>query len=322
MLVTVLVFLGVFLVAALLLTASGAGASERTKQTLNRLDAILATAGQGPKDELVDIRKEELLSSIPLLNRLLVQFEVTPKLRRLLYQAEVSLTPGGVLLMALTCWVIGAYLVYLRTNVLVVSLIVGLVPAAAPFVYLIFKRNMRFRKFEEGLPASLEMMVSALRAGNSLISAIGVVGREVADPIGKEFRICYDEQNYGLELRTAMENLATRIPIQDVRIIVTAILIQKETGGNLAEVLDKCAHVIRERFRLKKEIRVKTAQGRLTGWILSCLPVVLGFLLWLIHPEGISLLWKRPMGLKMLYTATVMTLLGSLIIRKIIRIRV
>jgi tight adherence protein B len=119
-----------------------------------------------------------------------------------------------------------------------------------------------------------------------------------------------------------MENLATRIPIQDVRIIVTAILIQKETGGNLAEVLDKCAHVIRERFRLKKEIRVKTAQGRLTGWILSCLPLGLGFLIWLIHPEGISLLWKRPMGLKMLYTASVMTLVGALIIRKIIRIRV
>jgi tight adherence protein B len=322
MLLSLLVFLGVFLVAALLLTASGAGASERTKQTLSRLDAILATGRQGPKDELVDIRKEELLSSIPLLNRLLLHFEVTPKLRRLLYQAEVALTPGGVLLIALTCWVVAAYLVYLRTGVLVVSLIVGLVPAAVPFLYLIFKRNTRFRKFEEGLPATLEMMVSALRAGNSLVSAIGVVGREAADPIGKEFRICYDEQNYGLELRTAMENLVTRIPIQDVRIVVTAILIQKETGGNLAEVLDKCAHVIRERFRLRKEIRIKTAQGRLTGWILSCLPVVLGFLLWLIHPEGISLLWKRPMGLKMLYTACIMTSVGALIIRKIIRIRV
>jgi tight adherence protein B len=322
MLVTLVVFIGVFLVAALLLTASGAGASERTKQTLNRLDAILATGGTGPRDELVDIRKEELLSSIPLLNRLLLEFEVTPKLRRLLYQAEVSLTPGGVLLIALTGWVLGAYLVDLRSGVLLISLIAGLLPAAAPFFYLILKRNRRFRKFEEGLPGALEMMVSALRAGNSLVSAISVVGREVPDPIGKEFRICYDEQNYGLELRTAMENLATRIPIQDVRIIVTAILIQKETGGNLAEVLDKCAHVIRERFRLKKEIRVKTAQGRLTGWILSCLPLGLGFLIWLIHPEGISLLWKRPMGLKMLYTASVMTLVGALIIRKIIRIRV
>jgi tight adherence protein B len=322
MLLTFVVFISVFLVAALLLTASGTGASERTKQTLSRLNSILATAGQGPKDELVDIRKQELLSAIPLLNRLLLQFEIAPKLRRLLYQADVAWTPGGVLLIALTAWVVATYLVYLRTGVFVVALILGLIPAAAPFVYLLYKQSKRFRQFEEGLPPALDMMVSSLRAGNSLVSGIGLIGREVADPIGREFRVCYDEQNYGLELRTAMENLATRIPIQDVRIIVTAILIQKETGGNLAEVLDKCAYVIRERFRLKKEVRIKTAQGRLTGWILSFLPVVLGLLLYLVHPEGMRLLWTRPMGLKMLYTASVMTLLGALIIRKIVRIRV
>jgi tight adherence protein B len=322
MLLTIVVFISVFLVAALLLTASGTGASERTKQTLNRLDAILAAAGQKPRDELVDIQKEELLSSIPLLNRLLLRIEIAPKLRRLLYQADVAWTPGGVLLMALTCWVIFTYLIYLRTGALLVAIILGLIPAAVPFVYLRYKRDKRFRSFEEGLPASLDMMVSALRAGNSLVSAIGLVGREVADPIGREFRTCYDEQNYGLELRTAMENLATRIPIQDVRIMVTAILIQKESGGNLAEVLDKCAYVIRERFRLKKEIRIKTAQGRLTGWILSVLPVGLACLLFTVNPKGISLLWTHPMGLKMLYTASVMTVIGALIIRKIIRIRV
>ena len=119
-----------------------------------------------------------------------------------------------------------------------------------------------------------------------------------------------------------MDNLAVRMPIQDVRIVITAILIQKETGGNLAEVLDKCAYVIRERFRLRREIRVKTAQGRLTGLILSLLPVILGFLLYFVNPQDMSLLWSRPMGLKMLYTAFVMTLVGGLIIRKIMRIRV
>jgi len=112
------------------------------------------------------------------------------------------------------------------------------------------------------------------------------------------------------------------VPIQDVRIIITAILIQKETGGNLAEVLEKCSHVIRERFRLKKEIRVKTAQGRLTGWILSVLPVGLGTVLYLLRPDIISLLWTRPLGVKMLYTGAVMITIGSLIIRKIVRIRV
>lgn len=322
MLLGFLVFTGVFLVAALLLIASGTGASEREKQTLDRLNAVLAADRPSPKDELVDIRKQELFSSIPMLNRLLLQLEIAPKLRRLLYQADLKLTPGGLLLMALACWVAGTYLMYARTGSFLVAAILGLIPAAVPFVYVLHKRNSRFRKFEEGLPPALDLMVSALRGGHSLVSAIGLVGLEAPDPIGREFRVCYDEQNYGLELRTAMENLSTRIPIQDVRIIVTAILIQKETGGNLAEVLDKCAHVIRERFRLRKEIRVKTAQGRLTGWILSFLPIVLGLLLYLVNPKNTSLLWTRPLGHKMLYTASVMTLIGALIIRKIVRIRV
>jgi tight adherence protein B len=151
---------------------------------------------------------------------------------------------------------------------------------------------------------------------------LGLVSREGPDPLGPEFRISFDEQNYGLELRTALENLAARVPIQDLRIVTTAILIQKETGGNLAEVLDKCATMIRERFRLKQEIRTKTAQGRLTGWVLSAMPMFLATMLYLIKPEVISLLWKRPAGLKMLYTGSVMMLVGGLIIRKIVRIRV
>jgi len=119
---------------------------------------------------------------------------------------------------------------------------------------------------------------------------------ESPDPIGGEFRICFEEQNYGLELRTAMENLIARVPLQDLRIVATAILIQKESGGNLAEVLDKAAMVIRDRFRLRRQVQVHTAQGRLTGMILSLLPVVLGFLLYLINPETMRLLWTRPMG--------------------------
>lgn len=322
MLLSFVVFVGVFLVAALLLTASGTGASERVKQTLTRLDAILATEGQRGKDELVDIRKQELLSAIPLLNRLLLRFDLTPRLRRLLYQADVKLTPGGLLLLTLTCWAISANLIYLKTGVLSLALFLALVPAALPFGYVFHKRASRFRKFEEGLPAALEMMVSSLRAGYSLVSAIGLVAREAPDPIGREFRICFDEQNYGLELRTAMENLAIRIPLQDIRVLMTAILIQKESGGNLAEVLDKCAHVIRERFQLKKEVRIKTAQGRITGWVLSFLPIGLGILLYLVNPQGIRLLWTNPLGVKMLRTAAVLTVIGALIIRKIVRIRV
>ncbi len=322
MLLASVVFLAVFVIAALLLAASGTGASEREKQTLARLDAVLATATGAIKDELIDIRKQELLSTIPFLNRLLLRLEATPKLRRLLYQADVKWTPGGLLLLAFTVYVFGTYLIYLKTNAFLFSMILGLAPAAVPFVYVFHKRAKRFAKFEEGLPPTLDLMVSGLRSGHSLVASLGLVAREMPDPIGREFRICFDEQNYGLELRTAMENLAVRVPIQDVRIMMTAILIQKETGGNLAEVLDKCSYVIRERFRLRKEIQIKTAQGRLTGWILTFLPIVLGTLLFIVNPKGISLLWTRPMGLKMLYTAAVMMVIGALTIRKIIRIRV
>ena len=165
-------------------------------------------------------------------------------------------------------------------------------------------------------------MVSAMRAGHSLVSSIELVGRDSPDPIGKEFRLCFDEQNYGLELRDALDSLAKRVPLADLRIVVTAILVQKETGGNLAEVLNKCAQLMRERFRLKKEIRIKTAQGRLTGWILSLLPPFLCLLLYFVHPEVVSLLWKRPIGVRLLWIGSCMTIIGALIIRKIVNIRV
>ena len=321
MLLAIIVFMSVFIVASLIIAASGAGASERIKQTLVRLEA-LAVTDSATKDELVDLRKKELLSSIPLLNRVLLKLEIAPQLRRLLYQANVPWTPGGLLLLSTTIWILATYLIDLKTGVFFLSLLLGAVLGGIPFFYVFWKRDKRFQKFEEGLPAALDLMVSGLRGGHSLVSVLDLVSREAPDPIGPEFRICFDEQNYGLELRTALENLAVRMPLQDVRIVMTAILIQKETGGNLAEVLEKCAYVTRERFRLKREIRTKTAQGRLTGWVLSLMPVILATALYFIKPEVISLLWTRPAGLKMLYTGSVMMIIGALIIRKIVRIRV
>lgn len=318
----VLVFLTVFAVTALLLVAKGTGASQQTKQTLAVLHATLATSKEEDHNLLVDIRKEELLSTIPWINRWLLKLELTPRLRSLIYQANVQWTAGTVILLSLGCALIPGYLFYLRTGAGIFSMLIGGALGATPFLYLLYKRSQRFNKFEQELPEALDLVVSALRAGNSLVSALGMVANESPDPIGAEFRICYDEQNYGLELRAAMDNLATRVPLQDLRIVIAAILIQKESGGNLAEVLDKVAHVIRERFRLKRQIRVHTAQGRLTGWILSCLPLVLGIALYLVNPKMISLLWERPAGLKLLYTAGTMTVIGALIIRKIVNMDV
>ena len=321
MLLVFIVFVGVFAVAALLIAATGVDATERARQTLQRLDAVVARQ-QGIYEDIPDFEKKEVLSAIPLVSKILQHLEVGPQLRLLLYQANVKWTPGGFLLVSFALWMAGTYAFFLRSGNLFFSLLVGLIPAFGPLSFVARKRASRFLKFEERLPAALDLMVSGIRGGQSLTAVLGLVAKEAEDPVGPEFRICFDEQNFGLEMRAALENLANRVPIQDVRIVMTAILVQRETGGNLAEVLDKCAHLIRERFRIKREIRTKTAQGRLTGWILSLLPPGLGTVLYLLQPDLISLLWRRPFGVKMLYAGAFMITMGSLIIRKIVRIRV
>jgi tight adherence protein B len=322
MFLVVFVFLSVFVVLALLMFAGGAGASQRAKQTLSNLESALATMTSETRENIVDLRKNELLSAIPWLNRWLQNVEFVPRLRLLLKQADLNWTTGRLLLMSIACFAIPAFLIYKRTEAVALSLLLGLVIGYAPVGFVLSKRRRRFNAFEQGLPEALDLMVSALRAGHSLIAAIRLVANESPQPIGGEFRICFDEQNYGLELRNALENLATRMPLQDLRIVATAILIQKESGGNLAEVLDKTSQIIRDRFRLKRQVRVHTAQGRMTGWILTFLPVVLGVLLYLINPETMSILWKHPSGRKLLYSAVCMTLAGGAIIRKIVNMEV
>ena len=321
-LIVAVVFGAVFLVTALVLAASQAGASRALKQTLARLDAVTLTARRAVVDEIAILKREELLSSIPWLDRWLRSLDVTGRLRLLVQQAETRWTVGGLILASLGCWVLAAFVLYLRTRILVPAILIGAAGAAIPWIYLLRRRARRFAAFEQDLPEALDLIVSALRAGHGLGSAIGTVANEARGPVGREFRQCFEEMNFGLELRTALTNMVARVPIQDVKIIVTAILVQKESGGNLAEVLDNVAGIIRERFRLKREIRTRTAQGRLTGWILTVLPVLLGILLYMTSPEHISILWKHPLGLKMLYGAVGMTLIGALVIRKIVKVRV
>jgi len=206
--------------------------------------------------------------------------------------------------------------------ILLIAFLVGLAVGFAPIGYALFKRSKRFDKFQEGLPEALDLIVNALRAGHSLIAAMGLVARECADPVGSEFKACFEEQNYGLELTTALDNLIVRVPLQDLKIVATAITIQKESGGNLAEVLDKTAHVIRERFRLKRQVRTHTAQGRLTGIILTLLPLGLGIVLFFLNPAQMSLLWTTPVGIKLLWAGSAGIILGGFIINRIVDMEV
>ncbi|MGA9669784.1 MAG: type II secretion system F family protein [Terracidiphilus sp.] len=317
-----LVFLGVFAVVALLMMATSSGAERDAKQVIATLDSALATETPEAREAIVDLRKDEVFSGIPWLNKKLVNFQLAPALYRLLNQADLKWTIGALMAMCIALFVFPAYLVYLKSRLILLALGVGALMGFMPIAYAMHRRSKRFDKFLQGLPEALDLMVSALRAGHSLIAAMGLVARELAPPVGVEFKSCFEEQNYGLEVKTALDNMVQRVPLQDLRIVCTAIMIQKESGGNLAEVLDKTGHVIRERFRLKRQIQTHTAAGRLTGWILTCLPIFLAIALYFINPEMMSLLWTRPLGVKLIWTACGMIVLGGLIIRQIVNMDV
>jgi tight adherence protein B len=320
--IIILVFVGVFAVVALLLIATGSGAAQQQKQVLATLDSALATESRETREQILNLRKKDALSGIPWLNQRLLTAELGPQIQNLLHQADLKWTVGGLLSMCAASFLVPALLVNMRLGNLLVACAVGLACGSLPFVVVFFKRGKRFNSFQEGLPEALDLMVSALRAGHSLIAAMGLVSRECPDPVGIEFKACFEEQNFGLELKNALDNLIKRVPLQDLRIVCTAIMIQKESGGNLAEVLDKTAHVIRERFRLKRQVMTHTAQGRLTGWILTLLPVALAFALYTVNPDMMSILWKREIGIKLLELAVAMIIVGGLIIRKIVNMDV
>ncbi len=316
------VFTGVFIVAVLLMYALRSNSSMQSKQVLAILDSALSATVMVAGSDSNDFRKDDLLSRVPLLNRFLQKMELAPRLQRLLSQANLKWTVGGMLLVSTTLFVIPGYFTQLRTGSALLGVLVGGILGFIPFAYALRQRSRRFKKFEQVLPDALQMMVSALRVGHSLNAAIGLVTREAAEPLCTEFRVCFEEQNFGVDLRTAMDHLTERVPLQDLKIVATAILIQKESGGNLAEVLENATHAIRERFRLRRQVSTHTAQGRLTGWILTALPIVLGFMLYLINPASMSLLWTREIGIKLLYAASAMIVVGGIIINKIVSMEV
>jgi len=302
------------------MTARG-GTSKRVNVRLAALDQDF----EAPQfeEQAADIRKEQQkLSAIPWLNDWLARLNLAAACSLYLYQAGVTITLGTLMLSSVAGSVLAAYLLYLRTGEPLPSLLLFVASLPVPFWLVRRMRAKRLLLLEQQLPEALSMMASALRVGHSLVASLGAVAQESPDPVGAELRKCFEEQNYGIDLRTTLLNLTRRVPVQDFRIFVAAVLIQKESGGNLAEVLEKVVQTARERFRLKKQVSVHTAQGRLTGWVLSLLPVGIGFLMYVMNPDGMSVLWTRDIGLKMLYGAAVMDLIGAFIISRIVTIRV
>jgi tight adherence protein B len=318
----IFVFAAFFLAVAMVAFSVANPRSKEAKRTISRLEQIAAPQSRAAQEESLSIRRQDQIETIPWLDRLLQQGDISERLRLLLYQADLKWSVERLLLVSASVAVAVGALVMLRTGAFLLSFGLGAGAFCVPFLYVLRLRSTRFDRMRTYLPEALDLMNAAIRAGHSLTSAMGMVAKESPEPVRREFRQCYEEQNFGLELRVALNNLAYRVPIHDIRMVVSAVLIQNESGGNLTEILDKVSHLIREDFRLQGQIRVHTAQGRLTGWILSCLPAVLGVALYMVHPEQMSMLWTRETGRYMLYGSLVMTTVGALLIRKIVRIQV
>lgn len=220
--------------------------------------------------------KQELLSDIPLFHQVLLRFEVFNHLQAILRQAEfTNITVYKFVVSSLIAGFLVAIIPALAQRSFFVWLVSLVVVSLLPLFYVLNRRRKRFKLFVEQLPEALEMIVRSLQAGHSFSSALQAVATEMPNPVAREFGKAYEEQNLGLSMKVALENLAERIPIMDLKLCVTAILIQREVGGNLSEVLANISHTIRERFRIQGEIRVKTAQARLSGYIVSALPFIM-----------------------------------------------
>jgi tight adherence protein B len=290
----------------------------RIKQRIEDVTFRFDEGGAEPSD----LVKRQPDGALPALDRLAAGTRGGNWIARLIDQAG---SKTGVSTVLVTSLALGIGLAFVVTMVLRHP--AGLVPgfllgASAPFGVLLRKRSVRVRRFEEQFPEALDLLSRAIKAGHAFQTAMGMVAEEGADPMGPEFRKTFEEQNYGLPLKDALNNLATRMPLLDVRFFVTAVLIQRETGGNLSEILDNLAHVVRERFKILRQVRVYTAHGRLTGYVLLALPAFLAVALMLINPEHMGVLFTERMGQVMIAGTVVMQTIGYFWIRKVVKIEV
>jgi tight adherence protein B len=214
----------------------------------------------------------------------------------------------------------GAVLAWMLTGFFAAAAVMALIGACGPYLYVRRKRTVRLQVFEEQFPEAIDLISRALRAGHALTTGLGMVADEIPKPVGQEFRRLYDEQNFGMSLPDAMRAMALRVPVLDARFFVTAVLTQRESGGNLSEVLDNLASVMRDRFKLKRQIRVISAHGRISAWVLSALPPALAGILFLISPDFMRILWEDPLGVRLIVFAVTLQIVGTFIISRMVRI--
>jgi tight adherence protein B len=309
--------MGVF--GAYLLATHGSEAKRRRLQ--QRLsDALLYT--KHTNDEEIQLARQELMSEIALISRVLMRVQFATRLRRMLDQADLHITVSRLLMFSLMAGILASLAVSMISISKLLMVAAGVVAAVIPFLHIAYKRKKRLKAFLEQLPDALELMSRALQAGHAFAESLHMISTEMPEPVATEFRKTYEEQNLGLSLKLALENLSERVPLLDLRLCVTAILIQRETGGNLAEILEKVSYTIRDRFRILEDLNTLTTSSRMSAWILCGLPLFVAIAVTVMNPDYMSVLWRDPRGHNLLFAATFMQITGMLIIRKILRIKI
>ncbi len=268
-----------------------------------------------------DIIKEVTFSTIPAFDKFLRNNRAAVGLQLLIEQCDLRWTVGRIVFSMLTLICIGALLGNWWIAPGLLGWVPGLALGAIPYLFLLQKRKRRLRRFSELLPEAIDLMSRGLRAGQALPATVETIAQESDEPLRSEFRRAADEQSFGLPFREAIVNLSRRVPVADLQFLVTAILVQKETGGNLAQILDKASHVIRERVRVEGQMRIRTAQGRLTGWILCVLPFAMFILMNFLHPGYGKVLFQDPLGQKLVTYAGIMMVIGVVLIRRIVNVK-
>lgn len=291
------------------------------KRRLRRRIELVSEELAGTRSDLAETKllRAEVLSNIPIIHRALLKIPGIQRLQLFIQQSASEITVGMLISLSLLAgWFI--FLAGLLFGLVVfMAVLFGILAISIPILVIAIKRQRRFLKFEEIFPDAIDLLGRSVRAGHAFTTGLELIAKEMPAPVSDEFQRAYEQQNLGLPLRDALENLMRRMPLTDVRIFVTALMIQRESGGNLAEILDNLSHVMRERFKLMRQIRVYTAQGRLSLYLLVSIPPLMGIMIYFMDREYIMRLFTDPLGIRFLVAGIVLQVLGYFVIRKIIQ---
>ena len=319
-----LIALIVFLVVALAAFAAGSLFDQRNARARlikDRLANVQKAPERDPEAELALLRDEQL-SKIPAFDNLLRRSARVSAIQEALTQAGMKYRAGNFLLLCTLCGIVFALFAVLYTHNPAIGWAALILGAFLPFSVISYRRQKRFEKFEALFPEAIDTLARAVRAGHAFTTALELISSEIAEPLAGEFRKLYEEQKFGMPVRDALMNLTQRMPLVDVKFFVTAVMLQRETGGNLAEILDNLSYMIRERFKIQRQVKVHTAQGRMTMALLMAMPPAGVSILLIFSPEFVRPLFYDPLGHILLVSSIALQTIGYFVIRKVIKIQV